>query len=211
VTRRRLPLRVSEIVAVVVALSLGYLVTDHLPLNRTDEAPFVRSVERDQTAHLTYADVEVLDVRAAHFLSPQFSSDLVTPAGVFVLVTAELTATREPTPFATAQLVDDRGRKYLPSEKSSCPTTPQGQTGVPTYVLFCFDVPTGVLTQLHFQVARGGNLFKTTRNDDLADLDLGIDRTQAAAMARSRAAYQVVDQSDEPFTLSTVTVTGPSS
>ena len=207
---RRLPLRLVELVALVAALSLGYVVSSHLPLLGEDEPPFLHSVRLNSTAHLSYADVQVVEVRTAKYLAPLFSDPTVTASSVFVVAVVKVTATRQPTDFASVWLIDHEGRKYLPSRRSSCEAIPHSDTGIATYAMVCFDVPAALLDAYHLEVARGNDVNDETRQDDVADLDLEIDPGASATNARTTAAYQVVGDSPTPIQLQTVSIKGVS-
>jgi hypothetical protein len=200
--------RLVQGIGVVVALVLGQLVTDRLDLDDREDPPFLRAAHVGDVAHLAYGDVEVTDVRPAQFVAPQMSDELARVAGgVFVLVSTKVTATREPTLFLTARLVDREGREYQTSRKSTCDPFPRGDTGLPSYTLLCFDVPVSALAGLHFQTGRGSPIDDSNRGDDMADVDLGISAADADDWAGTRATYLVESSSLEPFELQTVTLT----
>lgn len=200
--------RLAQGVAILATLTVAQVVTDRWDLVSHEDPPFVRHAELGHVAHLSYADVEVTDVRPAQHLSPQDSEELARKAGgVFVLVTAKLTATRAPVGFYTVRLVGSDGRIYETSQKSTCDPSATSATGIPTYALFCFDVPTGALPGLHFQVARGSNLGNDIDGDDLADIDLRISTHDAATWKGTTAAYLVEPADIRPLELRTVTLT----
>jgi hypothetical protein len=199
--------RVLQAAAVVATLVVGQLITDHWGLVSHDDPPFLHHGAVGRAVHLSYGDVEVTDVRPAQHLAPRDSSQLARIAGgVFVLVTAKLTASREPTMFLTVRLVGSDGRLYLASTRSTCTPHADSDTGIATYALFCFDVPTAALAGLHFQTARGSPLGNDIDGDDLADIDLGISAADAKAWARTTETYLVEPADITPFQLRTVTL-----
>jgi hypothetical protein len=203
--------RLLAVVAVVAALAVGRLVTDRLDLEDKEDPPFYREAAIGQVAHLAYGDVEVTDARPAQYLAPQLSDELARIAGgVFVLVSTKVTATREPTQFLTARLVDRDGLEYQPSRKSTCEQFAQSDTGLASYTLLCFDVPTAALAGLRFQTGRGSQIDDSTRGDEMADIDLGISAADADEWAATDAVYLVESASRVPFELETVNLTeGP--
>ncbi len=203
----RLPLRLGEIVAVVVALSLGYVLSSHVQPLAQDQKPFVRAVARGHTAHLSYGDIRVLDVRTAKYLTPWVTdSPTIIASSVFVVAVLEVTATREPTTFSSIWLQDDEGNKYRPSSRSSCDSSVETDTGIPTYLMVCFEVPVAPLDELNLEASRGSDKSNDTRQDDVADIDLGIDPDDEATSADTDAAYQVAQSGQEPLELKPVAI-----
>jgi hypothetical protein len=199
--------RTTAVVAVLAALAVGQVITSQVDVVGGDYSPYVRSGELGGSVRLSYAEVKVTDVRPARYLAPPVSTDLVRMAGdVFVVVMAELTATREPTMFTQGWLTDTQDRVYASSAKSECTPNPTGSTGVTTYTMFCFDVPAEVLAGLHFRVARGALDVGETRGDDLADIDLGISEADEAEWPEVEVAYGVEQSQIEPFELREITL-----
>jgi hypothetical protein len=193
--------------AVLAALVVGNVITDHLQVNTEQLEPFEESGEVGQVTHLSYGDVEVTDVRPAAYVVPQFSDELARRAGgVYVLVSVKVTATREPTKFLAAYLEDSDGRRYRSSAKAECAINVDGGTGVPAYALFCFDVPPSALAGMRFQLSRGNLIYSTLAGDHLADVDLGISSEDEASWQDSDAAYLAETTSREPFELQSVTL-----
>lgn len=200
----RLP-RLRSTVAVLAALGVGHVITTHLDVNSEQLHPFYESGRVGHEVHLSYADVEVTDVRPAMYVSPRSSDELARKAGgVFVLVSVTATADREPISFQAAFLVDDEGRMYRKSEKAGCAINTDTGTGVPTYAVYCFDVPASRLAGMRFQISRGNLIYSTLAGDDVADVDLGIDAAEEAAWARTEDAYGAADTDHEPIVLETV-------
>ena len=200
------------VVGVVAAVAVGHLITTHLDVNNGNVGPFVRTAEVGEVGHLSYADVQVTEVRPAKYVAGLTSTDYAKQAGgVFVLVAVTVTATRESTIFLSQHLVDEDDRRYETSDRASCGINVKTKTGVPAYALFCFDVPISRLAGMRFQLGRGSPILSDTRGDDLAEVDLGISETDAQAWATTDDAYAPASTSDEPIELETVELTQESS
>jgi hypothetical protein len=200
--------RATSAVAVIAALAVGHAVTSRLDVSQVDYPPFVRAADLGQVAHLSYADVEVTDVRPALYLAPALSDELaVKAAGVWILVSMTGTATAEPTRLLDPRLEDDQGRVYRSSTRSDCASGAALHTGVLVHAVFCFDVPTDVLTGLHFHIARGSFDNARLDGDDLADVDLEISRSEAASWAGTTKAYRAETEELEPIELQEITLT----
>lgn len=199
--------RTTGAVAVIAALAAGHAVTSRVDVTRVDYPPFTRSADLGEVAHLSYADLEVTDVRPAQYLAPALSDALVVKAaGVWVLVSMTGTATREPTLLLDPRLEDTEGRFYRSSTRSDCASLTHLHTGVPVHSLFCFDVPPDVLAGLHFAIARGSFDNDRLDGDDLADVDLGITRSEAETWAGTTAAYDAATADLEPIELREITI-----
>jgi len=199
--------RTASGVAVVAALVAGHAVTSRLDVTQVDYPPFVRSAGVGEVAHLSYADVEVTDVRPAQYLLPALSDAMVVKAGgVWVLVSVTGSATREPTLLVDARLEDPDGRSYRSSTRSDCASLTHLHTGVPVHSMFCFDVPTDVLAGLHFVIARGSFDNDRLDGDDLADIDLGITRSEEASWASTTKAYAAATEDLEPIELREISI-----
>lgn len=200
--------RTASTLSIVVALGLGHLITTRLDLEAGDADPFFTTGSIGKVVHLSYGDVEVTHVQAAKYISPQITTELARlAAGVFVMVSVKLTATREPTVFAAAYLVDDHGRQLRASNRSECAFSAESRTGLPEYAVFCFDVPPESLAGLHLQVGRGSLTYSTLQSDAVADIDLEISAADENAWAKTQDAYGAESTSDEPITLQKVTLT----
>ena len=196
--------RTASAVAILLALAAGHVITTRTDLGESDPS-FVTSGSLGEPVHLVYGDVEVTDVRPAQYVVPQNTTELARLAGgVFVLVSVQVLPTREPTSFLAAYLVDEQGRQFRASHRSECAQSVDGQTGLPAYALFCFDVPSSVLAGLHHQIGRGDLLYSTLQGDELADVDLQISSADARSWARTRAAYLAESTDDQPIVLQSV-------
>ena len=197
----------TTIVSVIAALAVGYGITSRLDISDDELEPFLAAAAVDEVAHLPYGDVEVTDVRPARYVAPQVSTELARmAAGVFVLVSVKVTASREPTAFRAAYLVDAHGREYQASAKADCALSVESPTGIPAYALFCFDVPPEVLSGLRLRLARGSLIYFTVNGDAMADVDLGISAADEETWRKTEDAILAETTSDEPFELQKVTL-----
>ncbi len=200
--------RALSAVGLVAAVGVGHLATTHLDIDEGEIGPFVRAVDLDGVAHLSYADVEVTDVRPARYVAGSISTDYAKRAGgVFVLVSVKATSTRESTTFRWHYLVDRTGRLYETSSRADCASGAESKTGVAVYALYCFDVPASRLAGLRFQIARGDPTFSDDQGDDLAEVNLAVSRSDAEEWASTDAVYEPVTSEWEPFELQSVELT----
>jgi hypothetical protein len=181
---------VAVAAVVIVAMAVGRLITDTVPVNQLDTKPFVRTGEVGTPVALRYADVEVTGVRAGPHL---YGADPIAAAGQFLLVDLRIVARRSSTQLFGFELIDRAGRRYVPMDRgSTCPVTTTAPAGVPWYAVFCFDVPPGALKGMEVEVAKGAYDVDGTgqSRDDLARIDLGIDAAKAKKLAASKVAWQ---------------------
>jgi len=175
---------------VLVAMAVGRVITDSVPVNELATKPFVRSGEVGRPVALRYADVGVTGVRAGPHL---YGADPVAAAGQFLLVDVRIVARSESTTLLGFSLLDRAGRRYAPmSRGSTCPTNTTAPAGVRWYAVFCFDVPPSRLEGMVFEVAKGAFDADGSRQnrDDLARIDLGIGAAESKEMAASRTAWR---------------------
>jgi hypothetical protein len=200
--------RALSAAGIVAAVAVGHLVTTHLDIDQGDTGPFVRTADLGQVDHLSYADVQVTDVRPAQYVAGLTDTDYAKLAGgVFVLVSVKVTAARQSEIFLSRYLVDDDDRLYEISERAGCANTVESKTGVATYALFCFDVPPARLAGLRFQIGRGSPTYSDLSSDDLAEVDLGISAADAEKWATTDAVYDPASTSDQPIVLHSVELT----
>jgi hypothetical protein len=193
-------------VSLLAALTVGHLIASHAEIGLGNQ-PFITSASEGRVADLTYADVEVTDVTPARYVVPQVSTELARMAGgVYLLVSVKVTATREPTTFYGAYLVDHSGRQYHASAKAGCTILLKSGTGVPAYAVYCFDVPTDRLAGLRLQIGRGSLTYSTFQGDEIADLDLGISAADQQSWPKTDDAYLAETTSRAPIELETVTL-----
>lgn len=175
---------------VIVAMAVGRVITDTVPVNQLAAAPFVRSGEVGRPVLLRYADVEVTGVRAGPHL---YGAEPVSAAGQFLLVDLRIVARKAPTQLFGLALIDRAGRRYAPmSRGATCPVNITAPAGVPWYAVLCFDVPPGALRGMVAEVSKGAHDVDGTNQsrDDLARIDLGIDAPLARKMAASKVAWR---------------------
>lgn len=171
-----------------VAMVVGRLITDHVPLGQAADRPFVSNGQVGETVRLSYADVTVTAVRGAARISGDGGA--VAPGGHFLVVDVRLLARQEPTQFRSVYLIDTEGRRFVPTGRGGCTLLAHAPTGAPWYARYCFDVPHKALHEVHLVVGRGdfGVNGSGTRRDALAEVDLGLDTSRADAVWAATAA-----------------------
>lgn len=182
---------ISVVLVVLVAMSIGRLITDHLDPEEAAFAPFVREGHLGETVRLEYADVRVTGIRAGHYLDG--AGDVVAAAGVFLVVDATLVAREGHVQFGELSFLDRKGRRFPAQDRASaCSATTGAPTGARWHIMLCFDVPTDpeLLVGSKLRVARGSTTIGALRRDDLAEIDLGIDLERAQELAASRLAFK---------------------
>ena len=175
---------------VLVAMAVGRVITETVPVNELATEPFVRTGEVGRPVALRYADVEVTGVRAGPHL---YGAEPIAAAGQFLLVDLRIVARSGSTSIFGISLIDRDARRYSPMGRgSTCPTNTTAPAGVPWYAVFCFDVPKSTLAGMVVELAKGDYQADGARQrrDDLARIELGIDKTKAKEMAASRTAWQ---------------------
>lgn len=176
-------------VAVLVAMTLGRLLTDHVPLASVSTRPFVRTGFVGATVPLRYADVRVDRVRSAASL--QSPGAAVLAGGTFLIVDVTLVARHEPTTIGAVYLEDPARRSYVPTTRGGCTgATVQVPTGIPWHAMYCFDIPRRAVAGSRFVLSHGapGSVGGQAR-DDLARIDLRIDSEDAARLGASKDGY----------------------
>ena len=195
---------------VVGAMAAGQVITTLVDVNRAQLPPFVETGSVGDVVELSYADVQVDDVRPAQYLGTDVSTDLASLAGgVYVVVSATVTADSEPTTMSSGWLETPDGVRYRASAKSGCATILRTQTGVPIHSLWCFDVPPDQLAGLSFHLARGtlrdpGD--EEINGDAVAEVDLGVTRAEEGTWATTTKAYRVEPYSYTPIELTEITL-----
>ncbi len=170
--------------AVIAAMVVGRLITDHLPVE-ADHSPFYREVAVGETARLDYTDLTAYSVKAADFID---GSDITLARGTFLVVDVRARGHHDSGILPFVSVVDAHGRTYDPTDRgSSCDTSIRAWPGVTTYARFCFDVPPEELEGMHLQLGRGGKLLQDSqRRDEVADVDLRISASDARELAGAR-------------------------
>jgi hypothetical protein len=175
---------------VLVAMAVGRVITDTMPVNDLASQPFVRTSEVGRSVALRYADVEVTGVRAGPHL---YGAEPIAAAGQFLLVDLRIVARAESTRLLGFALLDRAGRRYAPMGRgATCPTNTTAPAGVPWYAVFCFDVPKSRLAGMVLEVSKGDHGVDGTgqARDDLARISLGVDAARAKELAASRTAWR---------------------
>ncbi len=175
---------------VVAAMALGRVVTDVAEAEPPRD-PFVRSAEVGETAGMEYADVRVTAVRSAATLDD--GSTVIVPVERFLLVDVEVTSTAELTTFLGHYLVDADGRRFVTEARTGCAENLTPAVGVAWRATFCFDVPRDAVEGMHFVLSRGdyGTNGDDQRRDEVADVDLAIDRAAADELWRTEERVEV--------------------
>ena len=188
-TRRWLR-RLGVVVIVLVAMGVGRLISDHIPLDHVDAASFVHRGDVGERVRLRFADVTVTDVRAARALTTHTTA--AAPAGVFLVLAVTAVGRGSDQNYVGLDLVDPAGIHYVPTVRGGCATAIKGRAGVPSYALICYDVPRQALEGAHlqFSLAPYDNDGAFQRRDDVADIDLGIHAAEAARMWRTNDSYK---------------------
>jgi len=170
------PARIGAGVAVLAALAVGQAVDAALPVEHTDERPFVRAGGIGDRVHMNYADVTVDAVHTAKSLdTPQ--GKVGTP-GRWLIVDVTVVAWGRPLSRPAMSLEDDSGRVFLSDPRSgydwsSAPTGVRWRAQVP------FEVPEDALHGATLVFSRDAN---DDRRDDVARIDLGIEPGDVAGL-----------------------------
>lgn len=177
-------------VVVVAAMALGRVITDHVTVEGSADRPFVHTGSLGSPVHLEYADVTATGVRAA----PAFTgTSPVKAGGRFLVVDLKVVARSEPTSLQGLYLLDGEGRRYAPTDRGTgCAKGTQAPTGLPWYLMVCFDVPERALEGARIVVARGGYGVNGSgqRRDDQARISLGIDGGDADRLWSAGGAFE---------------------
>jgi len=162
------PARIGVGVAILAALAAGHAIDAGVPVDDTDDRPFVHTAGVGDRVQLTYADVTVDAVRTAKTLAAsQFQ--IGTP-GRWLVVDVTVVAWRHPLTKPGVSLEDARGRSFGTDSRTgySWETAP---TGVPWRTAIPFEVPQDGLQGATLVFSRSA---LDDRRDDVARIDLGI-------------------------------------
>ncbi|GIH13809.1 hypothetical protein Raf01_19810 [Rugosimonospora africana] len=172
--------RLGAAAAVIVALAVGEVITDHVPDTDTQQKPFIHTGSIGKPVDVRTFDASVLSVRGAAVIEDPDPNIAASPthdtSGVWVLVRIRLVAANEPVAVTYAAVQDAEGRTYLASTRFHQPFVDGGrmlQPGVPVAGEVAFEVPVAVVPQLSIRLASPG-LFDDFRMDAMADIPLGI-------------------------------------
>jgi hypothetical protein len=170
------PARVGMGIAVLAALAVGQTVDAALPVQHTDERPFVRAGRLGDRVHTRYAGVTVDAVHTAKSLdTPQ--GTVGTP-GRWLIVDLTVVAWRRPLSRPSISLEDNSGRVFSIDPRSgydwsSAPTGVRWRAQVP------FEVPEDALHGATLVFSRDAN---DDRRDEVARIDLGIEPGDVAGL-----------------------------
>lgn len=162
-----------------VLLVSGSLLQGWLPDDGADPgaAPHVRSGGVGDTVDLRTATVRVDEVLGTTRVEA-YGSELVSP-GLWVVVRYTVVATEENTSITFAELGDSDGRVWglVGRSANSCTESPPG---LAAHCTVHIEVPPDALPTLRLRLAR---LSQDTRFDALAEIDLGLTRSDAEDFA----------------------------
>ena len=117
----------------------------------------------------------------------------VAASGRFLLVDLTVVARRDPTSLQGLYLLDGAGRRYAPTDRGAgCSKGTQAPTGLPWYLMVCFDLPRRALEGATIVVARGeyGVNGSGQRRDDQARIVLGIDAARADRLWAATGSFE---------------------
>lgn len=183
--------RFAGLAAVVIAaMALGQLITDKIPLSQGAVAPFVHEAKLGEKVKLRYADVTVKGIRSGKYID---GADFAVAGGTFLIVDLELIGKGEPHLMSGLYVFDSKNRRYEPTTRgSSCPQNTTPPTGLRWNVMVCFDLSRQALEGAKLNVSQGGYEVNGSgqRRDDMAMIDLDIDKQKAAELWESKLAYE---------------------
>lgn len=176
--------------AVIAAMALGQLITDKIPLGEGAIAPFVHEAKVGEKVDLRYADVTVDGIRSAQYIE---GADFAVAGGKFLIVDLEIVGKGEPRLMQGFYIIDSKDRRYeLTTRGSSCSLNTTPPTGIRWHAMVCFDLPRQALEGARLNLSQGGYEVNGSgqRRDDMAMIDLGIDKPKAAKLWASGLAYK---------------------
>lgn len=166
-------------VTVLAALAVGSAITARLPQpEAVREAPFVVVGRVGQALTLRTGTVSVEGVDASTKVTDG-SSHAVSAHGVFVVLTLTWQPSSKPLPTAEGTVVASDGRRYT----GGSPVTGSCSTTQPTLRIRCqqvFELPGDALVGARLELPADPS--GRTEGDQVAQVDLGIDDSQAAAL-----------------------------
>ncbi|MFT4263525.1 MAG: hypothetical protein QM572_09100 [Nocardioides sp.] len=160
----------------VAALGLGRWIEEAWPSGNLDVRSFERAGEVGHRVSLRYADVRVETVTATTMVASQLYASTTT--GVWLVVDATLWAKHEVYDADYWRIVDARGRVFEVDARSGY-ALGQATPKVPWHVRIAFELPKGDLPGATLRISRSD---ADERRDDVAVIDLGIDRDRAAEL-----------------------------
>ncbi|MDO3634164.1 hypothetical protein [Mycolicibacterium arseniciresistens] len=178
--------RIGVGVAVVAALALGRAIDTVVPAV-TDTRPFEHSGGVGDRVRLAYADITVDAVHIARRVD-NGSRRLGSP-GRWLVVDATVVARGRPLATPGVWLHDARGRTFSADPRSGYAWVP-APTGVRWRVRIPFEIPEDALAGAMLTWARNT---KDDRRDDVAQVDLGIDRDEAAELWHTDETIEITE------------------
>lgn len=167
-----------QALAVLAALVAGHFTVEFGDrVAEASAAPFVRSGTVGETVSLSYAQIWLREIRTTPELVTYDSS--TKAAGIYLVLDVAAKGVQETTSVGGIHLIDAEGNRYESEARHGCPRNVTTVVGGWTYTMLCFDVPSAALPGLHLSMARGDAETDSSRRDDLADFDLGIDDESA--------------------------------
>jgi len=179
--RRRITWKGTALV--VGAVTAGCALVTYLPQDDAGvDAPFVVEGEVGETLDLTYAELTVTEVRVADTLTG--ISEAAAAGGTFIVVDATWRAVQGQTSFSGAEVTDQQGRRFWPTNLAGCSTSASAQPGYAWRTTYCFDVPRDALAGATVRLARGGQSedHAGQRRDAVAVIDLGITPSEVGTL-----------------------------
>ena len=175
---RRLPVTSSKLAAVAlvaVALSVGRVVTDHLPDGKDRDRPFVTEAGLGEEATLRWGRLEMSSVDGSSTI--EHIGTVKTSPGIWVVVTGRVTPLVDNLTVGTIQLRTASGAVITASTRAhrNCPVSNPGITVSCTFAIEVApqDAPGARLALIHSQW--------DDRYDDELVVDLGITEDEATA------------------------------
>ncbi|MDN5558304.1 MAG: hypothetical protein L0G23_02560 [Ruaniaceae bacterium] len=178
-------------ILVVAALFVGSLVTSNLPQPDAllTDRPFLHAVTVGETANLRTGDVTITDVQAAKRV--KLFGRIAESAAVWIVVDLEWEPVRQPGMIAASNpvVVAADGRVFGGSQAvtNNCgPTQPR----MAVACQLAYEVSIDALEGARLRVPAGSSV---TTSDDVADVDLGIDASTAAAFAQTDSQIDLLE------------------
>ena len=169
-------IRIGMGVAILAALAAGQAIDTALPVDHTDDRPFVHAAGIGDRVHMVYADVTVDCVRTAKTqASPP--GEVGTP-GRWLVVDATVVAWGRPLAKPGISLQDAHGRTFRIDPRSGYGWE-SAPTGVTWRVEVPFELPKDALQGATLVFSRSGI---DDRRDDVARIDLGIGPSEVARL-----------------------------
>ncbi|MED5814778.1 hypothetical protein VST63_20655 [Mycolicibacterium sp. 050232] len=170
------PVRMGLGLAVLAALAVGRSVDAALPVEHTDERPFVHTATVGERVGMTFADVTVDGVHTAKALD-SVQGTVGTP-GRWLVVDLTVVARGRPLSKPGISLVDNADRTFRSDPRSGYDWS-AAPTGVRWRAHIPFEVPRDSLAGATLVFSRNAT---DDRRDDVARIDLGIAEADVEAL-----------------------------